>query len=239
MSKEEEGWLWHRRLGHINMKTIAKVANKELVKGLPKLKYIKDKMCDACQEGYSIFRSPLHHYTNLPFSRRQRDHTFSDFYVASGGPPPTKKRRIKPDGPVWDAGADCNPVFSSCWSLIQSPRREEENSRRRALSDAQPHERREPVRSEAEDAPLVTRREIEMCSPSRKDGIDCLLETQLRYSYCSYLQHLGLRLDLPQTTIGAAMVLCHRFFFRRSYACNDRFVSIPHPMLVPKIWWSL
>ena len=51
MSKEEEGWLWHRRLGHINMKNIAKVAKMELVKGLPKIKYIKDKLCDACQEG--------------------------------------------------------------------------------------------------------------------------------------------------------------------------------------------
>ncbi|XP_042464601.1 cyclin-T1-5-like [Zingiber officinale] len=168
--------------------------------------------------------APYDPFTNLPFSRRQRDHTFSDFYAASGDQPPTKKRRIMPDGLVWDAGADGNTVFSSCWSLIQSPRREEENARRRALSYAQPHERWESVRSEAEDALLVTRSEIEMCSPSRKDGIDCLLETQLRYSYCSYLQHLGFRLDLPQTTIGAAMVLGHRFFFRRSYACNDRFL---------------
>jgi hypothetical protein len=29
----------------------------------------------------------------------------------------------------------------------------------------------------------------------------------------------------PQTTIGTAMVLCHRFFVRRSHACHDRFVS--------------
>lgn len=30
----------------------------------------------------------------------------------------------------------------------------------------------------------------------------------------------------PQTTIGTAMVLCHRFFLRRSHACHDRFVSL-------------
>lgn len=30
----------------------------------------------------------------------------------------------------------------------------------------------------------------------------------------------------PQTTIGTAMVLCHRFFVRQSHACHDRFVSI-------------
>ncbi|RYQ93881.1 hypothetical protein Ahy_B09g100102 isoform D [Arachis hypogaea] len=29
---------------------------------------------------------------------------------------------------------------------------------------------------------------------------------------------------LPQTTIGTAMVLCHRFFVRRSHACHDRFL---------------
>ncbi|XP_072993473.1 cyclin-T1-4-like isoform X2 [Typha latifolia] len=75
-----------------------------------------------------------------------------------------------------------------------------------------------------EDADLLSRDEIERCSPSRKDGIDSALETRLRYSYCSYLQNLGMRLELPQTTIGTAAVLCHRFFFRRSHACHDRFL---------------
>ncbi|XP_042431285.1 cyclin-T1-5-like isoform X2 [Zingiber officinale] len=175
---------------------------------------------------YAIFHpaAPQNPFTNLSFSTNQRDHALSDFYAASGGPPPTKKRRFLPDRPAWDSGANGGTVSSSCRSVMRPPRREDENARRRDLNEAQPHEQREPVRSEAEGAPFVTRSEIEMCSPSRKDGIDCLLETELRFSYCSYLQHLGLRLDLPQTTIGAAMVLCHRFFFRRSHACNDRFL---------------
>ncbi|KAL2463940.1 cyclin-T1-4 [Forsythia ovata] len=71
---------------------------------------------------------------------------------------------------------------------------------------------------------FVSRDEIERCSPSRKDGIDSLQETHLRYSYCAFLQNLGVRLDMPQTTIGTAMVLCHRFFFRRSHASHDRFL---------------
>ncbi|KAK1294175.1 Cyclin-T1-4 [Acorus calamus] len=70
----------------------------------------------------------------------------------------------------------------------------------------------------------MSRDEIERCSPSRRDGIDSMRETQLRYSYCAFLQNLGLRLQLPQTTIGTAMVLCHRFFFRRSHANHDRFL---------------
>ncbi|KAJ6771560.1 CYCLIN-T1-4-LIKE ISOFORM X1 [Salix koriyanagi] len=40
----------------------------------------------------------------------------------------------------------------------------------------------------------------------------------------SNAENLGLRLELPQTTIGTAMVLCHRFFVRRSHACHDRFL---------------
>lgn len=82
-------------------------------------------------------------------------------------------------------------------------------------------------RSKFEDdmeAVLMSRDEIDRCSPSRKDGIDVLHETRLRYSYCAFLQNLGVRLDLPQTTIGTAMVLCHRFFVRRSHASHDRFL---------------
>ncbi|XP_058077655.1 cyclin-T1-5-like isoform X3 [Magnolia sinica] len=73
------------------------------------------------------------------------------------------------------------------------------------------------------DVSFMSRDEIERLSPSRKDGIDSLRETHLRYSYCAFLQNLGMRLELPQTTIGTAMVLCHRFFVRRSHACHDRF----------------
>ncbi|KAL8162692.1 hypothetical protein V2J09_014181 [Rumex salicifolius] len=83
------------------------------------------------------------------------------------------------------------------------------------------------VRSELEndsDAILMSKEEIERCSPSRKDGIDVLHETRLRYSYCAFIQNLGMQLDVPQTTIGTAMVLCHRFFIRRSHACHDRYL---------------
>ncbi|XP_031477706.1 uncharacterized protein LOC116248843 isoform X2 [Nymphaea colorata] len=71
---------------------------------------------------------------------------------------------------------------------------------------------------------FMSREELERCSPSRKDGIDSNRETYLRYSYCSFLQNLGLRLELPQTTIGTAIILCHRFFVHRSHACHDRFL---------------
>ncbi|KAK1394545.1 CYCLIN domain-containing protein [Heracleum sosnowskyi] len=81
-------------------------------------------------------------------------------------------------------------------------------------------------RSEFEDEDLVfmSRDEIERCSPLRKDGIDAVQETRLRYSYFHFLQNLGIQLEIPQTTIGTVMVLCHRFFVRKSHACHDRFL---------------
>ncbi|KAL3505897.1 hypothetical protein ACH5RR_031279 [Cinchona calisaya] len=75
-----------------------------------------------------------------------------------------------------------------------------------------------------DDLLFMSRDEIERFSPSRKDGIDATHETHLRYSYCAFLQNLGLQLELPQTTIGTGMVLCHRFFVRRSHAFHDRFL---------------
>lgn len=45
-------------------------------------------------------------------------------------------------------------------------------------------------------AAFMSRDEIERCSPSRKDGIDLHRETYLRYSYCGFLQDLGIRLDV-------------------------------------------
>ncbi|KAK2995575.1 hypothetical protein RJ640_000051 [Escallonia rubra] len=49
-------WLWHRRLGHVHMDLIKKLLSKELVRGLPKLKFVMDKVCDACQYGCLVDR---------------------------------------------------------------------------------------------------------------------------------------------------------------------------------------
>lgn len=56
--------------------------------------------------------------------------------------------------------------------------------------------KRERSRLEDDEVVFMSREEIERLSPSRKDGIDALRETHLRYSYCAFLQNLGLRLDL-------------------------------------------
>ncbi|GJT00568.1 retrovirus-related pol polyprotein from transposon TNT 1-94 [Tanacetum coccineum] len=44
---------YHRRLNHLNFGTINDLARKDLVRGLPRLKFEKDHLCSACQLGKS------------------------------------------------------------------------------------------------------------------------------------------------------------------------------------------
>ena len=44
-----DSWLWHRRLGHASMKTLSKLVKNDLVVGLLKFSFDKNKTCDACQ----------------------------------------------------------------------------------------------------------------------------------------------------------------------------------------------
>ena len=51
LSRDDESWLWHRRLAHIHMYHLNRIASKDLVIGLPKLKFERNKLCEACQKG--------------------------------------------------------------------------------------------------------------------------------------------------------------------------------------------
>nr|GEU56161.1 retrovirus-related Pol polyprotein from transposon TNT 1-94 [Tanacetum cinerariifolium] len=44
-----QAWLWHRRLSHINFDYINLLLKKDIVIGLPKLKYVKDQLCSSCE----------------------------------------------------------------------------------------------------------------------------------------------------------------------------------------------
>ncbi|GJX13181.1 integrase, catalytic region, zinc finger, CCHC-type containing protein [Tanacetum coccineum] len=48
-ASKSKSWLWHRRLNHLNFGTINDLARKDLVRGLPRLKFEKDHLCSACQ----------------------------------------------------------------------------------------------------------------------------------------------------------------------------------------------
>ncbi|GJR89586.1 retrovirus-related pol polyprotein from transposon TNT 1-94 [Tanacetum coccineum] len=52
-ASKNKSWLWHRRLNHLNFGTINDLARKDLVRGLPRLKFEKDHLCSACQLGQS------------------------------------------------------------------------------------------------------------------------------------------------------------------------------------------
>ena len=50
LSKEDESWLWHRRIGHIHMNHLNKIFSKNLVVGLPKQRFSFSEKCDPCEE---------------------------------------------------------------------------------------------------------------------------------------------------------------------------------------------
>ena len=52
-ASKNKSWLWHRRLNHLNFGTINELTRKDLVRGIPRLKYEKDHLCPACQLGKS------------------------------------------------------------------------------------------------------------------------------------------------------------------------------------------
>ncbi|GJT20379.1 putative ribonuclease H-like domain-containing protein [Tanacetum coccineum] len=67
----DESKLWHRRLGHINFKTMNKLVKGNLVRGLPSKLFKNNKTCVACQNGkqhrpscksktISLISQPLH-----------------------------------------------------------------------------------------------------------------------------------------------------------------------------------
>ncbi|GKD69767.1 retrovirus-related pol polyprotein from transposon TNT 1-94 [Tanacetum coccineum] len=44
-----QAWLWHQILSHLNFDYINLLSKKDVVIGLPKLKYVKDQLCSSCE----------------------------------------------------------------------------------------------------------------------------------------------------------------------------------------------
>jgi len=57
LTKHEKSWLWHRRITPIHMRHLNKLILKDLVVGLPKLKFEKDHIYEACRNGKQIKNS--------------------------------------------------------------------------------------------------------------------------------------------------------------------------------------
>ena len=51
LAKATEGWLWHRRLGHAGMRNLQTLVKKNHLRGIPDVKFNKDRLCAACEAG--------------------------------------------------------------------------------------------------------------------------------------------------------------------------------------------
>ncbi|KAI3718218.1 hypothetical protein L6452_19080 [Arctium lappa] len=50
-ASSDVNWLWHKRLSHLNFKTLTSLSSKELVSGLPQHSCAKESLCSACEKG--------------------------------------------------------------------------------------------------------------------------------------------------------------------------------------------
>ncbi|GJZ71433.1 retrovirus-related pol polyprotein from transposon TNT 1-94, partial [Tanacetum coccineum] len=50
-----QAWLWHQRHSHLNFDYINLLSKKDVVIGLPKLKYVKDQLCSSCEVSKAKF----------------------------------------------------------------------------------------------------------------------------------------------------------------------------------------
>ncbi|GKD60759.1 retrovirus-related pol polyprotein from transposon TNT 1-94, partial [Tanacetum coccineum] len=64
-ASSSQSWLWHQRLSHLNFATINNLVKNNLVRGLPKMKFEKDHLCSACEQG-KIHRK--HHKSKMAFA---------------------------------------------------------------------------------------------------------------------------------------------------------------------------
>ena len=64
-------WIWHKCFSHLIFKNLSVLSSQELVRGMPKISFVKDKLCSACEKGKqtkssfkpkscSTISSPLH-----------------------------------------------------------------------------------------------------------------------------------------------------------------------------------
>ncbi|GKF11896.1 retrovirus-related pol polyprotein from transposon TNT 1-94 [Tanacetum coccineum] len=72
-ASKNKSWLWHHRLNHLNFGTLNDLAHKDLVRGLPRLKFEKDHLCSACQLEKS--RKATHKPKTINTIRKSKDET--------------------------------------------------------------------------------------------------------------------------------------------------------------------
>ena len=51
LSKVDESWLWHRRLGHLHFDNLVKISKHNAVINLPEINKPLNIVCEFCQQG--------------------------------------------------------------------------------------------------------------------------------------------------------------------------------------------
>jgi hypothetical protein len=51
LGKEDESWLWHRRMGHMHFDNLVKVNKREAVREMPQIMKPTNTLCKHCQQG--------------------------------------------------------------------------------------------------------------------------------------------------------------------------------------------
>ncbi|XP_074315000.1 uncharacterized protein LOC141651177 [Silene latifolia] len=52
--KKNDSWLWHKRLGHVNARTLNTLKRLDLVDGIPNMKFDFNSLCDDCAKGKQV-----------------------------------------------------------------------------------------------------------------------------------------------------------------------------------------
>jgi hypothetical protein len=51
LGKEDESWLWHKRMGHIHFDKLVKIMKREVVREMLQITKPTNNLCKHCQQG--------------------------------------------------------------------------------------------------------------------------------------------------------------------------------------------
>ena len=51
LAKEDEIWLWHKRMGHINFDILVRISKREAIREMKKISKPSNTLCEACRHG--------------------------------------------------------------------------------------------------------------------------------------------------------------------------------------------
>jgi hypothetical protein len=88
IAKANMGWLWHRRLAHVNMRNLHKLQKDGHILGLTNIVFEKDRPCGACQAEKQV--GTHHHTKNIMTTTRPLKMLHMDLfgpvaYISIGG----------------------------------------------------------------------------------------------------------------------------------------------------------